>query len=212
MAESELIIQDINELDVVSKASNSDVLILTDKASNNSTIIGYTDFVSTLLNELQYQSFPLDAGTQTIINALNLLNTRVNNIASGSSAEDVSQAEITDARIPSSRLIADGLINSSYSLLGDSIRAQINALYDEVNNIDADNIKNRAITSSKIALRSITGDLLALNGVTFDNLATSVQSRITTLEGKLPAPPSTNGTYTLTATVTDGSVTYTWTE
>lgn len=39
----------------------------------------------------------------------------------------------------------------------------------------------------------------------------TADGRLTALEAKLPAPPSTNGTYKLTATVTDGGVTYTWT-
>ena len=35
-------------------------------------------------------------------------------------------------------------------------------------------------------------------------------SRITALEGKIPAAPSANGSYILKCTVTDGSTTYAW--
>lgn len=38
----------------------------------------------------------------------------------------------------------------------------------------------------------------------------TADGRLDAIEAKLPAPPSTNGTYKLTATVTDGEVTYTW--
>lgn len=38
----------------------------------------------------------------------------------------------------------------------------------------------------------------------------TADGRLDAIEAKLPAPPSANGTYKLTATVTDGGVTYTW--
>lgn len=38
----------------------------------------------------------------------------------------------------------------------------------------------------------------------------TADGRLDAVEAKLPAPPSANGTYKLTATVTDGNVTYTW--
>lgn len=38
----------------------------------------------------------------------------------------------------------------------------------------------------------------------------TADGRLTALEAKLPAPPSTNGTYKLTATVTSNGVSYTW--
>lgn len=39
----------------------------------------------------------------------------------------------------------------------------------------------------------------------------TADGRLTALESKVPAPPSSNGTYKLTATVNNGTVTYSWT-
>ena len=128
MAEPELILQNINQLDEVNSASSTDVLILTDKASNNATIIDYPDFVSTLLDELQSKNFDLNSGRQTLLNALNSLNTRLNNITAGEGTESVTNAEIIDARTTEATLVTDHLVEASYPTLGEAIRAQINAL------------------------------------------------------------------------------------
>ena len=152
MAEPELILQNINQLDEVNSASSTDVLILTDKASNNATIIDYPDFVSTLLDELQSKNFDLNSGRQTLLNALNSLNTRLNNITAGEGTESVSNAEIIDARTTEATLVTDHLVEASYPTLGEAIRAQINALYDEIkNNNSAENLAQQAKQVADIA-------------------------------------------------------------
>ena len=152
MAEPELILQNINQLDEVNSASSTDVLILTDKASNNATIIDYPDFVSTLLDELQSKNFDLNSGRQTLLNALNSLNTRLNNITAGEGTESVRNAEIIDARTTEATLVTDHLVEASYPTLGEAIRAQINALYDEIkNNNSAENLAQQAKQVADIA-------------------------------------------------------------
>ena len=77
-----------------------------------------------------------------------------------------------------------------------------------IGNGTADNARSNALTVDWSGNTAITGDLTT--GVTLNTTAQTIGAAINEISVRVPAPPSTDGTYTLSLTITDGVPTYSW--
>ena len=77
-----------------------------------------------------------------------------------------------------------------------------------IGNGTATDARSNALTVDWSGNTAIAGDLTT--GVTLNTTAQTVGAAINEISVRVPAPPSTDGTYTLSLTITDGVPTYSW--